>query len=463
MRFESAAPLFLSTALVIAATHAPASAQTARSETSVSTTTVSTTNVQEGGADIGDDPFELGVFAGAAFPMERNNAEGADSEDNELNPAAFEAGLRLGLYPIQYLGIEGEGAGIWGKAADTNAIVGAGRLHVVGQLPVGIVAPFVVAGGGIVGSECEEGGCDDILSGRKAEPVVHFGAGLKLGLASQMHLRLDLRDNMAAPDEHIPEALLGLAVTLGGANTVIVEEKPKDSDGDGLLDPQDYCPLEPAQTPNGCPIKDRDGDGKADDVDECPDVASPLPNGCPDPDPDKDGIPAETDKCPDVAGIGPDGCPDPDPDKDGISGADDKCPTEAEVPNGFEDKDGCPDELPEKVQKFSGTIQGIYFEFGKAVIQQASFPILDEAAAVLAEYPDLRIRIEGHTDSKGTPERNLELSQQRAQAVADYLINKGVETSRIEAVGYGEDQPVATNDTDQGRKQNRRIEFEILK
>jgi OOP family OmpA-OmpF porin len=278
-----------------------------------------------------------------------------------------------------------------------------------------------------------------------------------------MHLRLDLRDNMASTEDHMPEALLGLALTLGGANTVIVEEKPADSDGDGLLDPQDYCPLEPAQTPDGCPVKDRDGDGKKDDVDQCPDVASPLPTGCPDPDPDKDGIPSDTDQCPDIAGVGPTGCPDPDPDKDGISGDLDQCPNEAEVPNGFEDKDGCPDELPEKVQKFSGTISGIYFEFGKAVIQQASFPVLDEAAAVLAEHPDLRIRIAGHTDSKGTPERNLELSQQRAQAVADYLINKGVETSRIESVGHGEDQPIAPNDTEQGRKQNRRIEFEILR
>jgi OOP family OmpA-OmpF porin len=277
-----------------------------------------------------------------------------------------------------------------------------------------------------------------------------------------MHLRLDLRDNMASATDHIPEALLGLAFTLGGTNTIIVEER-KDSDGDGLLDPQDYCPLEPAQTPDGCPVKDRDNDGKSDEVDQCPDVASALPSGCPDPDPDKDGIPSETDQCPDVAGVGPTGCPDPDPDKDGISGADDQCPNDAEVPNGFQDKDGCPDELPEKIQKFSGAIQGIYFEFGKAVIQQASFPVLDEAASVLAEYPDLRIRIAGHTDSKGTPERNLELSQQRAQAVADYLINKGVETNRIESVGHGEDQPIAPNDTEQGRKQNRRIEFEILR
>jgi hypothetical protein len=69
-----------------------------------------------------------------------------------------------------------------------------------------------------------------------------------------MHLRLDLRDNMASTEDHMPEALLGLAFTLGGANTVIVEEKPADSDGDGLLDPQDYCPLEPAQTPDGCPL-----------------------------------------------------------------------------------------------------------------------------------------------------------------------------------------------------------------
>jgi OOP family OmpA-OmpF porin len=293
---------------------------------------------------------------------------------------------------------------------------------------------------------------------------MHFGVGLKVGLPRDVYARLDLRDNIIAGD-HVPEALLGFAIALGGSDPeVIVEEQaPPDSDGDGMVDPMDYCPMEAAATKDGCPIRDRDGDGKADEADTCPDVPSPLPTGCPDTDPDKDGIPVEGDQCPTVPGISPHGCPDPDPDKDGISGEVDRCPNDAEVPNGFEDKDGCPDQIPEKVAEFTGTVQGIYFELGKATIRQTSFPVLDRAVAVLQEYPDVRMRIAGHTDSTGEPEDNLELSKARAQAVADYLIGKGVDRTRLETVGFGEEKPVADNATNAGREQNRRIEFEVLK
>jgi OOP family OmpA-OmpF porin len=220
--------------------------------------------------------------------------------------------------------------------------------------------------------------------------------------------------------------------------------------------------MQPASTPDGCPIGDRDGDGKTDDVDECPDVPSDLPNGCPDPDPDGDGVLGDADKCPDEKGIAPDGCPDPDPDKDGIVGEADACPNEPETQNGFEDADGCPDEVPERVKKFSGVMEGIQFDLGKATIRATSFPTLDEAAEVLQEYPQLKLRITGHTDSTGTAERNRELSLARADAVATYLAGKGIERDRLITEGLGPDQPIADNGTKEGRQQNRRIEFKVI-
>ena len=163
-----------------------------------------------------------------------------------------------------------------------------------------------------------------------------------------------------------------------------------------------------------------------------------------------------------MAGIPPDGCPDPDPDKDGVVGDADQCPAKPETKNGFEDADGCPDEIPEEVKKFTGVIEGIEFDFAKATIRPTSFPVIDEAVKVLQTYPSLRLRISGHTDSVGSEERNKQLSQDRAQAVADYLTEKGVAADRLEVIGRGPDKPVADNDTPAGRQQNRRIEFEVI-
>ncbi|GEM_PF-1802550 len=106
--------------------------------------------------------------------------------------------------------------------------------------------------------------------------------------------------------------------------------------------------------------------------------------------------------------------------------------------------------------------QKIYFETGKAIIRPESFPVLDEIAQVLKDNPGLRIRIEGHTDSVGPASYNLRLSQKRANAVRNYLISKGIDPSRLEAVGYGESRPIAPNTTPEGRAKNRRVEFVII-
>jgi OOP family OmpA-OmpF porin len=114
------------------------------------------------------------------------------------------------------------------------------------------------------------------------------------------------------------------------------------------------------------------------------------------------------------------------------------------------------------VSKFTGAIRGITFEFGSAAIAKSSEPTLDEAAGLLAQYPDLRLEIRGHTDSTGDAASNKKLSKARADAVKNYLVDKGVGASRLQTVGLGPDEPIASNDTDEGRRKNRRIEFKLL-
>ena len=105
---------------------------------------------------------------------------------------------------------------------------------------------------------------------------------------------------------------------------------------------------------------------------------------------------------------------------------------------------------------------GVTFQTDSATIQSGFRSTLDEVAATLNEYPDSRIVVSGHTDSTGSADYNQTLSQQRADAVANYLISRGVAPSRITAFGAGETQPVASNETDSGRSQNRRVEIRVV-
>lgn len=456
---------FLSAVGFLSCLSAPAWAQDAGASMSVSDSGFQSSS--SGGYEFGDDPFELGVFVGGIWLKDRELRAEPDSRvaPTEYKDIGGEIGARLGVYPIPYFGIEAEGAAFGGRADNSNAFVGIGRGHLVGQLPVGIFAPFILAGAGVLGGECPAEGCESRISGRETELGIHFGLGTKLALARHFHLRLDARDTIADGD-HLPEVLLTAGFNFGRSEPQHsrLDDVEADSDGDGLIDKNDKCPREPASTPDGCPIPvgDRDNDGKNDDVDKCPDEPSELPDGCPDLDPDKDGIQGKADKCPDVAGVEPDGCPDPDPDKDGIEGDKDKCPKTPETVNGFEDHDGCPDTVPEKIKKFSGVIAGIEFDTGKSTIRPSSYPILDEALSVLKEYPDVELKITGYTDSQGSPERNRELSFARAQAVVNYFISRGIDADRLTSEGRGPENPIADNSTKEGRQRNRRIEFQVV-
>ncbi len=284
---------------------------------------------------------------------------------------------------------------------------------------------------------------------------------------------------------------------------------PQDKDADGIEDKADACPNEPedfdgVEDTDGCPDLDNDKDGIVDTADKCPDLAEDFDgfqdeDGCPDLDNDGDGIPDLKDKCPnepedfdgvqdedgcpdvvqdsDNDGIADDkdkcplkaedfdgfqdedGCPDLDNDLDGITDGADKCPNEPETYNGYLDEDGCPDERPIE-EKF--ILRGVNFESGSAALTPDSYGILDQVVRSLKAYPEVRIEIAGYTDDVGKDEYNMGLSQRRAEAVKQYLVNSGLSADRIVARGYGETNPIAVNSTPAGRAENRRIEFHRL-
>ncbi len=246
-----------------------------------------------------------------------------------------------------------------------------------------------------------------------------------------------------------------------------------DTDKDGLRDNVDKCPKKAGPAENkGCPWPDTDKDGLNDNEDKCPKKAGPKENnGCPWGDRDSDGIKDNVDKCPDKKEDidkfeDDDGCPDPDNDKDGVPDEKDKCPNKPETINGYRDEDGCPDKgkvvVIVKKEKIE-ILQKVYFATGKAVIKRKSYNLLNQVAQTIRAHEEIKkIRVEGHTDSQGSDKYNLRLSQNRADAVKAYLIKKGVDPKRLEAVGYGESRPIASNATRRGREQNRRVEFVIV-
>ncbi|QSQ16003.1 OmpA family protein [Myxococcus landrumensis] len=246
-----------------------------------------------------------------------------------------------------------------------------------------------------------------------------------------------------------------------------------DDDVDGILDGPDVCPGEPEtfnqyQDEDGCPDEVPAAQGTSTES-EASEPMKLVPAAV---DTDGDGLIDTEDRCPtepeDADGFeDADGCPDPDNDRDGVLDTVDACPLEAESINGVKDEDGCPDKGKSSVRLEGSRIvilDKVYFATGKDIILPKSYGLLAQVASILKANPQMeRVRVEGHTDDKGSDTSNLDLSQRRANTVREFLVKAGIAPERLEAQGFGETQPVDTNKTAQGRENNRRVEFNVVK
>ena len=327
------------------------------------------------------------------------------------------------------------------------------------------IDPFAEIGGGYTW-------IDEIGAG-----TVNGGIGVNVWFSENVGLTLQTQYKHAFEDfllRHF-QHMAGISIKFGGTDT----------DGDGIYDKDDACPeVAGLEAFNGCP--DADGDGIEDSKDSCPNEAgSKEMNGCPDT--DGDGIADKDDACPNEAGLaalagcpdadgdgvrdgddqcvneaGPaenNGCPWPDRDGDSVLDKDDQCPDVA----GTVANNGCP-EVTEEVQKqLNDYARTILFDTGKSSIKAESTSVMVDIIQILNEYPNAKFTVEGHTDSVGSAKLNQSLSEKRANSVRDFLIDKGIDAGRLTAIGYGEDKPIATNNTRAGRTQNRRVEINLIK
>ena len=318
----------------------------------------------------------------------------------------------------------------------------------------GPIQPFILAGGGYIDQKSN--------GDRAGAGYANAGVGFFVPLTEGLKLRTEGRyravfddHGAGSGDDPLYDLQVGLSLQAD-----IGKRKPLDADGDGVVDPNDACPNTPAGVQvdsRGCPL-DADGDGVPDYLDKCPNTPRGAPvnaQGCP-VDSDGDGVADYLDKCPNTpkgATVDASGCPI-DSDRDGVPDYADKCPN---TPYGLKvDAEGCVREAQTIV------LQNVNFEFNKATLTADSKTVLDGVASGLKSDPQMKVELAGHTDSKGSDAYNKSLSQKRADSVKAYLVTQGIPASRLTAKGYGESKPVATNETDEGRAQNRRVEFRVL-
>jgi OOP family OmpA-OmpF porin len=281
--------------------------------------------------------------------------------------------------------------------------------------------PFIVAGYGAAHYSPK--------INNKNMSILDFGVGAKYWLADNIALRADLRDNMVF-DEHLHniEATLGVVFRFGGDTKTA--SAPLDSDGDGVFDPQDKCPNTPAGVAvdkDGCPL-DSDGDGVPDYLDKCPDTPA--------------GVAVDKDGC-------------PYPEKVVILAAEPKV-----------------EEKVAAVQKKAAVVvlafQDIHFDFDQSTLTPEAKVILKRDIKLLKDNPNAKIRVAGYTSASGTEEYNQKLSERRAKAVQEYLIEEGViSRDRLATIGYGEHNPAVHESAPRdiysdAAKENMRVLFEII-
>ncbi len=433
---------------------------------------------------------------GVEFNVSYGVLNGAGDEYVDLDAAALELDNsnlfvgRLGFILKSGLGIEGFFSTMSNEFAPAGTVASDVRLLSYGGDLVYNFQPeeafqiFLMAGAGQQEIEIVQVGGVDV------EPIVggdpdteswfawNYGAGIKLFMSRNLAIRIDWR-NYIAPDGpertrafYNPGADLedeGMSSAEWTAGLSLFMGGPADEDGDGVTDSYDLCPGTPsgvAVDGDGCPFDD-DRDVVYNYMDACPDTpvgAVVDATGCPS-DSDGDGVYDGIDQCPDTptgAVVDENGCP-MDSDGDGVFDGIDQCPG---TPAGREvDADGCA-EFQAALAEGRLVFTGIQFEFNSSDIKDESFDYLDRgAAAILSEItnrPGISIEVGGHTDSVGSESYNQGLSERRAAAVRDYFVS--VEPSIADALttaGYGESQPIADNDTDEGRAQNRRVELVV--
>lgn len=339
------------------------------------------------------------------------------------------------------------------NTTDSDAKVRTFRLDALYHfLPENQLIPYLAVGLGEINSNPEVGQNREHL-------LANIGGGIKYFFNDVIALRMDLRYLLDFPE---PENNLlysaGLVFQFGGPAAtpvpVAVEQPaPTDADGDGVFDEMDQCPNTPQGAPvnsDGCPL-DSDNDGVFDHVDQCPNTPQGAPVnslGCP-LDSDKDGVFDYLDKCPDTppgAAVNSVGCP-LDSDADGVYDYLDKCPN---TPRGVSiDANGCTSKL---------TLQ-INFGLDSNEIGPTFDAEIAKAAQCINDYPGNLVYIDGHTDSQGPAAYNQKLSERRATAVKNRLVEKfNIAAERMTARGFGESVPVADNTTAEGQFLNRRVE-----
>ncbi len=417
--------------------------------------------------------LELGGFAGARL-FSDNTKLGREkaSPDATGFKDAFLWGARFGYLPTPRLALEAELAFVPTETHDKTAELLSfnWRLNVLYALTDGAYKPYVELGGGAQ----TVSSTNTAVVASDTDPAFHAGLGLKIEPWKDWGLRVGGRPVWQQSRDGSISTELELAAGVYGRfgrpvpPPVVAPPPPADTDGDGVTDDKDRCPKEAEdkdgfQDDDGCPDPDNDGDGFLDAVDRCPGEAGPDA-GCPDKDEDGDGVVSRLDRCP--AQNGPKdngGCPDQDRDGDGLVDRLDKCPDQAETRNGFEDADGCPDQLPEDLAKAVGRVEGIVFDAGKASIKvKKSKASLDRIAEVMKKHPGVIVEVSGHTDDKGDHDKNVKLSQERAEAVKAALVERGVSADGLRPKGYGPDKPVGPNKSAKDRAKNRRVEFTLV-
>jgi len=339
-----------------------------------------------------------------------------EGDQNVENEVAYSLGLGYNL--TEAFGLEAVLAGAELEEDDTDDYIDlvTYRLDALYHfLPDSELVPYVALG---------VGGYD--LYG-SSDFMADYGLGLLYFLAENVALRADVRHLVAFDGSERENNLLytaGLKFQFAEAAKPVMAAAPLDSDGDGVTDDLDQCPGTPMGVKvdaKGCPL-DSDGDGVPDYLDQCPDTPKGAPvdaKGCP-LDSDGDGVPDYLDQCPGT-------------------------------PKGIiVDEKGCELKL---------TLH-INFDFDKAEIKPEFKPELDKAAEFIRQNSKVPyILLAGHTDNMGEEDYNQNLSERRAEAVRQALIDSyGIDGNRLKARGYGESQPVADNGTEEGRYQNRRVE-----